>query len=177
MFQTAPTGRAKCRGCGSAIGKGDLRFGDTFENPFADGATTTHWYHPRCAAFKRPEPVVAALAAAGEPVADAAALLRAAQAGVAHRRLPRIDGAERSPTGRAACRHCREKIVQDTWRVRLVFFEQGRFEPGGFLHAGCAAAYFETDDLAQRVVHFSGGLGAVERADLERALDTPASPA
>ena len=28
VFESAPTGRAKCRGCGQPIGKGEIRFGE-----------------------------------------------------------------------------------------------------------------------------------------------------
>jgi len=60
LLERAPTGRAKCRGCSRAIAAGDWRFGERLPNPYADGegAEMTHWYHPICAAFKRPEPLV-----------------------------------------------------------------------------------------------------------------------
>ena len=49
VFEPAPTGRAKCRGCGRAIAKGELRFGERLPNPFAEGEMTL-WFHPLCAA-------------------------------------------------------------------------------------------------------------------------------
>src|SRR5512143_1607690 len=109
VFETAPTGRAKCRGCGEKIAAGELRFGESLPNPFAEGETT-HWYHPECGACKRPEPFLLALEASAEPPPDHERLRAAAQSGVLHRRLPRIDGAERAATGRAQCRHCKEPI-------------------------------------------------------------------
>lgn len=177
VLQPATTGRAKCRGCGAPIAKGELRLGDTFANPFAEGAETTHWYHPLCAAYKRPEPTLAALEAA-EPFEQRDLLTREARRGIELRRLPRIDGAEKAPSARAACRSCRQPIDRGTWRIRLTYFEDGRFTPGGFVHLGCRNAYFEFDDVLGRVLHFSPGLGEVEREDLTRACAAgPAPPA
>ena len=53
LIDAAPTGRAKCRGCGGKIDAGALRFGEALPNPFAEGETT-HWFHLECGAFKRP---------------------------------------------------------------------------------------------------------------------------
>src|SRR5437764_11213194 len=116
LFETAASGRAKCRGCGQAIARGELRFGERLPNPYADGEMTL-WFHPLCAAYKRPEALLQVL-----PETDAADrdwLERAARGSLAHRRLPRIDGAERSPSGQARCRNCRQSIERGTWRIRL----------------------------------------------------------
>ena len=61
VFEPAPSSRARCRGCGLPIGKGEVRFGERITNPFADGETTL-WFHPLCAAYKQPEPMLEALA-------------------------------------------------------------------------------------------------------------------
>src|SRR5215813_12137394 len=98
VFEPASSGRAKCRGCGRRIEKGELRFGERIPNPFAEGETTL-WFHPLCGAYKRPESMLEALGPSQGAVPDAEALERAARASAAQRRLPRIDGAERSPTG------------------------------------------------------------------------------
>ena len=175
VFEVSPTGRAKCRGCNRALAKGELRFGERLANPFAEGEMTL-WFHPRCAAFKRPEPLLESLPQAPDGLADRADLERVAQASVAHRRLPRIDGAERAPSGQAKCRSCREPIPKGTWRIRLVFYEEGRFSPGGFVHLACRSAYFETADLWEPLAHFSANLGEDERNELEREVraDPPA---
>src|SRR5262249_49864277 len=94
VFELATSGRAKCRGCGQALAKGETRFGERLPNPFAEGEMTL-WFHPLCAAYKRPEAVLQALGEAPAPVADATTLERAARGSASHRRLPRIDGAER----------------------------------------------------------------------------------
>ena len=61
VFGAAPTGRSKCRGCGEPIAKGEVRFGESLPNPYAEGEMT-HWFHPLCAAYKRPEALLEALA-------------------------------------------------------------------------------------------------------------------
>ena len=169
VFEPAATGRAKCRGCGRAIAKGELRFGERIPNPFAEGETTL-WFHPACAAYKRPEPLLEALAAAPGELSGRETLERLARTSSSFRRLPRIDGAERAPSSQARCRSCREPIARGTWRIRLVFHEEGRFSPGGSVHLACRRAYFERDDVRDQVLHFSPDLSAEEREDLVRAL-------
>ena len=97
-----------------------------------------------------------------------------AERGVAHRRLPRVNGAERAPSGRARCRSCREAIAKGAWRIPLVFFEDGRFEPAGFVHAGCAGTYFETVDLLPRVRRFRPDLAAEDLDSLVAEMTRPA---
>lgn len=174
VFEPASSGRAKCRGCGRLIARGELRFGERMPNPFAEGEMT-HWFHPLCAAYKRPEVVLQVLA---ESVSapDAAILERAAQGNAAHRRLARIDGAERAPSSQAKCRSCKQRIERGAWRVRLVFFEDGRFAPGGFVHLDCRTAYFERDDILAPMLHFSPNLSEDDRAELAQAA-APRLPA
>jgi|SRR5882762_8103512 len=175
LFERASTGRAKCRGCGRPIEKGELRFGERIPNPFAEGETTL-WFHPLCAAYKRPEPLLETLAQTPGSVPDPESLERAARGASAHRRLPRIDGAERAPTSQAKCRNCHEPISRGTWRIRLVFHEEGRFSPGGFVHLACRAAYFETGDILDPLLHFSPDLSDEDRAELARAWADTAPP-
>jgi hypothetical protein len=169
VFERAPTGRARCRGCARPIARGELRFGERVPNPFAEGETTL-WYHPLCAAYKRPEALLEALPEAPPELPDRARLERTAQATLRHRRLPRIDGAERAPTGQARCRACRQPIAKGSWRIRLAFYEEGRWAPGGFLHLGCHAGYFEGEDVLAALLHFSPDLGEVDREELVQAL-------
>jgi hypothetical protein len=168
VFELAPSGRSKCRGCGKTIARDELRFGERLPNPFAEGELTV-WFHPSCAAYKRPEALLQALGETLENVPDREQLERAASSGLAHRRLPRIDGAERAPSGQAKCRHCREPIARGEWRIRLAFWEEGRFSAGGYVHLDCRKAYFETDDVLDRLLHFSPDLTDSERAELARA--------
>ena len=171
MFELAPSGRSKCRGCGQAIARGEWRFGERLPNPFAEGEIT-HWLHPQCAAYKRPEALLAALAQAPGELPAREALEGSARGSAASNRLARIDGAERSPSSQARCRHCHELIEKGGWRLRLVFYEEGTFSPSGFIHVACRKAYFETDaDIFEHAVHFSRDLSAEDREQLRRALD------
>ena len=169
-IEPASSARATCRGCGQRIAAGELRFGESLPNPFADG-DTTRWFHLDCAAFKRPEPFLEALEARGEPLDGSERLASEARRGLAHRRLPRIAGAERAPTGRAQCRACRTAIGKGAWRIALVFYEDGRFAPSGFVHAPCARAYFETTDVLPRIRRFSPDLRDEDLEELRSALD------
>jgi hypothetical protein len=167
VIEPAPSGRSKCRGCAQVIPKDALRFGERLPNPFGSGEMTL-WFHPACAAYKRPEPFLPTLTESGGDIPDRQQLEATAQRSLAHRRLPRIDGAERAPGGQAKCRHCREPIERGSWRIRLVFYEEGLFTAGGFIHINCRSAYFETDDVGEQVLHFSPDLSADEREELRR---------
>ena len=131
LFELAPSGRSKCRGCGRILSRGELRFGERLPNPYGEGEMTL-WFHPLCAAYKRPEPLLDAIREATQSVGDREALERAATGSLAHRRIRRIDGAERAPSGKARCRSCRQPVERGAWRIRLTFYEEGRFSPGGF---------------------------------------------
>jgi len=171
VLDIAPTGRAKCRGCGALIAKGGRRFGERVPNPYDEkGGETTHWYHIRCAAFTRPESFLELLAS-GEMVDDRDVLEREATLGAAHRRVPRVHHAERSPSARAACRHCREPIVKDAWRISLLYYEDGRFVPSGYIHARCARPYLETIEIMPRLRHFSPALSGAEIEDLQAEIE------
>jgi poly(ADP-ribose) polymerase-like protein len=170
VFEPASSGRAKCRGCSRAIAKGEIRFGERLPNPFADGEMTI-WFHPLCAAYKRPEPLLETLAETQQDLPDRAALELAARKQMQHRRLPRISGAERAPSGQAKCRSCREPIERASWRIRLVFYEEGQFSPGGFVHLACRTAYFETEDVLDPLLHFSPDLSSDERSELLSFLE------
>jgi len=168
IFEPAATGRSKCRGCGLALQRGELRFGERMPNPFGGGEATL-WFHPLCAAYKRPEPLLEALAQSADAVPGRDALERAAHMSLAHPRLARIDGAQRAK-GQATCRHCREPIPRGAWRIRLVFFEEAQFSPSGFIHLACATDYFETTDVLDHVLHFSPALNDAERGELRNAV-------
>jgi hypothetical protein len=175
VIEFSSTSRAKCRGCDQKITKGELRFGERLPNAFGEGEATL-WFHLICAAYKRPETFLEALSAgrqaeAIEAVPDKDSLRAAAKLGIEHRRLPRVAGADRAPTGRARCRHCRELIGKGEWRIALVYFEEYRFQPSGFIHARCAREYLGTTDVLERVRHFSSGIRSEELAELATALN------
>ncbi len=155
-IEAASSGRAKCRACGKPIGKGELRFGERAPNAFGDGEMTL-WFHPTCAALAHPEPLLELLAEATHDSLfdDVNALRQQAEVSQQHPSLPRIAGGQRSPTSRARCRHCKEPIAKDEWRIALGFFEDGRMQPGGFIHDNCSPDYFGTSEILERVRHFS----------------------
>jgi hypothetical protein len=169
-IEPARSGRAKCHGCGQTIAKGEMRFGERLPNPFADGEMT-HWFHPRCAAYKRPEAILETLPSVE---LDEHALLQSiAEDGLKHRRLPRVNGIERAPSGRARCRNCKERIGKDAWRIPLVFHEEGRFNPSGFIHLGCAGAYLGTTAIVDRIRHFAGDLDVEAVAEIRNLIGAP----
>ena len=169
LFEPASSGRSKCRGCTRSIQRGELRFGERVPNPFGGGDATL-WFHPLCAAYKRPQALLEALAGTTDGVSDREGLERAARGSVAHKRLERIDGAERSPTGQAKCRSCHEPIVKGSWRIRVVFYEEGRFAAGGYVHLGCREAYFQTGGIWEQVLQFSPDLSDADRGELGHAF-------
>ena len=167
VVEPASSGRAKCRACGGKIAAGDWRFGERLANPYDDqGGEMTHWFHPWCAAYRRPQAFVdsAELVAGLGPDADA--MLEEAQLGVTHHRLARVNAAERAATGRATCRSCKELIPKDAWRISLLYYEDGRFAPSGFVHASCAPSYFETPAFVRRLRHFTPALSDADLAQL-----------
>jgi hypothetical protein len=175
VFEPAASGRSKCRGCGRSIARGELRFGEREPNLFGDGEMTS-WFHLLCAAYKRPQSFLDALREQSTDdlknragLENRETLERAAQSSLAFRRIPRIDGAERAPTGQARCRSCRELIARSSWRVRIGYYENGRFFPGGFIHLDCRTAYFEGHDILDQLIYFSPALGEEESNELRRA--------
>lgn len=166
VVEPASSGRAKCRACGGRIAAGEWRFGERLPNPYDDqGGEMTHWFHPWCAAYRRPQAVVDAAEQLAVLGADAAEMLAEARLGVVHHRLARVSSAERATTGRATCRSCREPIAKDTWRISLLYYEDGRFSPSGFVHAACAPAYFESSEFVRRLRHFTPSLTDADLAD------------
>ena len=168
-IQAAPSGRAKCRGCGNAIAKGELRFGETGPNAFGEGEATS-WFHLACAALMRPEKLEPVLSSFSEELPERDWLGEATRFGLEHRRLPRLVRAERASSGRAHCRSCRELIAKGEWRFVLQMFEEGRPNPIGTIHASCAQAYFGTADVLPRVQRLTPDLSDADVDDLKKAL-------
>lgn len=175
VIQAAPSGRSKCRGCGQPIANGALRFGETLPNPYAEGETQ-YWFHLTCAACMRPEKTGPAIEASELEVPEREWLLRAAAFGVAHRRLPRLVRAERSKSGKARCRSCREPIPGGVMRLGLQMFEEGRASPIGFIHVECALAYFGTADILDRIEKLTADLDESARAELVEQLGRQREP-
>jgi len=90
-----------------------LRFGERVPNLFGEGETTL-WFHPLCAAYKRPEPVLEALAGASGSVPDREGLERTAVGSAANKHSSGST-CERSPSGKANCRSW--ATSQSRWEV------------------------------------------------------------
>jgi len=171
VIERASSGRAKCRACGTKIDAGALRLGERLPNPYGeDGSEMTLWFHLPCGAFTRPGPFLEALEANTDTIEDRESLAHAARQGLEHRRLPRVFTASRAPTGRATCRSCHQLIPKDSWRIALIYYEDGRFVPSGFIHARCAPAYVDTPEILPRLRHFSPDLPEADIADIGKAL-------
>ncbi len=172
-IEPASSGRAKCRGCGERIAKDELRFGERLPNPFADGDMTI-WFHLTCGAYRRPESMQQTLTTQPEGLSDAqlSNLSAACELALISERMTRLGAAQRASSGRAKCRHCQEPISKDTWRLPLIFFEEGVFNASGFIHAHCAYAYTEHDGVAPIVEHFSATLAPDDLQELLDALKT-----
>jgi hypothetical protein len=171
VIERASSGRATCRGCGGRIVAGEWRFGERLPNPFDEhGGDMTHWFHVPCAAYRRPEPFLDTLGTTAEPIENREAIARAAALGAAHHRVPRVGTAERATSGRATCRACRTTIDKGAWRIALVFYEDGRFSPSGFIHVRCAPVYLETSDIMPRLRHFSPALTTADLDEIQAEL-------
>jgi hypothetical protein len=175
-IEPALSARAKCRGCGAAIAKGELRFGEALPNAFGEGESM-HWFHLACGACMRPEKFGPALEAHAPPPPDADWLKHAVEIGLAHHRLPRLARVERAPSGRATCRSCREIIEKGAFRAALQMFEEGRFSPIGSIHAECCATYFGTKDIVDRMRKLTPSLTDADADELTRliAVQKPAA--
>ena len=183
-IEPAASGRAKCRGCGEKIAKDELRLGARLPNPFVEGELTL-WFHLVCGAYKRPEPYLDAARTTTETIdidndkASAESLESEARRSLEYERLPRLNGADRAPTGRARCRSCRELIEKGVWRISVVYYDEveGRFEPSGYIHPKCAKSYFGTNDIVDRLPHFSPALESDEIDELRTKLENPGDAA
>ncbi len=169
VVEPASSGRAKCRACGGKIERGALRFGEKLPNPFGEGEAT-YWFHLDCAAYRRPEPLLETLSALSEVVPDQERLMTIARPGAEHPRLARIARLERSPSGRARCRHCREAIPKEGWRLALEIFQEGRFDPIGFIHIACQREYFGIAAELERVLRAGKDLDQQALREVEAAL-------
>ncbi len=168
-FELASSGRSKCRGCGAQIAKDSLRFGERVENPFGE-EDATHWHHPQCAAHRRPESLAEALADLTYDGDDRTTIVVDCTRALANPRLQRLGVAERAASARARCRHCKEAIDGQTWRLPLVFFDEGMYSKSGFIHACCVKSYCGTDEVWPTVACYAVALESSELDDLEAVV-------
>lgn len=170
VIEVAKTGRARCRSCRQAIDKGALRFGEEQPSAFAEGMQMA-WYHLACAAGKRPAQVREALSRFEGEVPGRDELEKVLSE--ADEKVVAFPHAERAPTGRSKCLHCREPIAKDELRVaveREVEVAAMARTSAGYLHPGCAREYTGTNDLLALLLKNSRKLGDADRDELSRAL-------
>jgi hypothetical protein len=167
-IEVASSGRARCRACRRAIGKGEERFAEAVPNPVAEGESQ-HYYHLACAAERRAKAFAGLLPALDPPRPDLAPLGEAAALALEHHRLERLGALERAKSARAACRQCREPIERDGWRVAIQPIEDGRLASWGFVHLACAGAYAGIKPGPERLLRYSE-VEPAERVEIEAAL-------
>ncbi len=144
-IEVSPSGRASCRGCKKAIGKGELRFAETYVIPGMD-TEGTRYFHLSCAASKLPGPVKQAMDAYEGEIANKAEIeeILKKNAGKGGGKDAPLPHADKAPTGRAKCIECGEAIGKDTWRVAIEReIDTGTFvtKGAGYMHPGCALGW------------------------------------
>ncbi|MGK0222580.1 MAG: hypothetical protein ACI9ON_001820 [Limisphaerales bacterium] len=169
VFEIAPSGRSKCRGCGEKIDKQTLRFGERLPNPFGDGEMT-HWHHPACAAQRRPASLLETLIdypQQDDPENDKATLMEDADNAVSNPRLQRLGNIEQASSGRARCRHCNDLVTMGDWRLPLIYFTDDAYNSSGFIHLTCAKEYCETHKVWRTIACFAKSLDEQSIAEIE----------
>jgi hypothetical protein len=177
-IEPAPTGRATCRGCKQPILKGDLRFGEEFQNAYSeDGGMSFRYWHLACAATKLANELRSALATYEGELPDRAALEALIETHV----RPEFPYAEHAPNGRAKCRVCDETIKKGELRLafeRVFESPMGPTKGAAYTHPKCLARYLERErerggesterDAVLRAVSANSKLGADDLATVER---------
>lgn len=178
--ELAPTGRASCRGCKKPIEKGNLRFGEEFQNPYSeDKGMSYRYWHLACAATKLANDLGPALAAYEGDVPDREAVA----ALVAEHTKPPMPHAELAPNGRARCRACDQSISKGELRVAFERTFEGPMGPqkgAAYAHARCLPRYLDREkeqgreapepaELA-RQIEAHGGVGPGELQAIREAL-------
>src|SRR5665647_604277 len=111
VIEEAKSGRASCRTCKKAIGKGELRLGVETTTQFSD-TPSLQWHHLLCAASKLPAELKGALDEYAGDVPNRAELDQAMEeaikkGGAKPGGFPHVD---KAPTGRAKCMQCEQPI-------------------------------------------------------------------
>jgi hypothetical protein len=116
--------------------------------------------------------VLAALDAhAGEAIPDADRIRELARAGAENPKLGSVLRAEPTPTARASCQACREKIEKGKLRIALEReAEPGSMASTSFIHLACAPEHLGTAGLLDKLLRTSPDLDAEQIAELKSAL-------
>ena len=172
VIEPATTGRAKCRRCGGKIEKGVLRFGESVPNVFGEG-DATHWFHVACAAESRPQKLEPVLRSTAVELPERTVIERAIEDGIKNPQLLMIKHADRAPTGRATCQHCREKIEKGTLRVAIEReTEAAAMSAVSFVHARCIREHVGSTGLVDKLRRTSVELPQEEIDELVRIVES-----
>jgi hypothetical protein len=173
VIEPAATGRAACRGCREKILKGELRFGERAPSAFGEGEQTL-WFHVACAAERRPHKLADALREYPGEIPDRAALESVVTDGLSNPKLAEVARVERSPTGRATCQECHEKIGKDELRVAIEKDVEGMPPTTSFLHARCARKNLGDVGLENKLRRLAKNLSEGDLAKLQSSLNSAA---
>ncbi|MBX9695430.1 MAG: hypothetical protein K2Z81_23800 [Cyanobacteria bacterium] len=172
-IEAAKSGRASCRTCKQAIGKGELRFGEEVPNPFSEGEMSFKWHHLPCAAKKKPSALKEAIESTELEVPDKDDLLKTIESSSKNEKATKFPHAEHAPTGRAACMACSEKIEKGDLRLAVrIEDEPGSFAKAGYLHPACAVEHTGEDpeELMDKLKANSLNLADGDLEALEQAI-------
>jgi hypothetical protein len=156
-IEEAKSGRSRCRACGVAIEKGELRFGQII----VECHDFMEWFHLACAQARSPERLAPVLAAS--KYAKTASLDSPAS------RLVAVERAK----GRAGCHACERSIAPATLRVAV------RLDPDpanpqyprkGFIHLACASAFTGGADVDAHLAKRAAKLPKAERETIANVL-------
>jgi PHP family Zn ribbon phosphoesterase len=167
-IESAPTGRASCRGCKETIAKGVTRFCEEFANPYSeDGGKSFRYWHLACAATKLANELAPVLSAYEPVIEDRASI----EALIAEHMRPPMPHAEHAPNGRARCRACDESIAKGELRVAFERTFDGPMGPqkgAAYTHARCLPRYLEREK--------ERGSETVEPQELFRQIEAHSAP-
>jgi len=173
VIEPAATGRAACRGCREKIGKGELRFGERAPSSFGEGEQTS-WFHIGCAAERRPGKLAPALAEYEGEVPGRAELEAIVADGVENPSLAEVARVERSPTGRATCQECHEKIGKDELRIAIEKEAEGTMATTSFIHLRCARTSLGEQGLVEKLHRVAKDFSAGDLAELDHTVNSAA---
>ncbi|MHA1214982.1 MAG: hypothetical protein ACTSPG_06775 [Candidatus Hodarchaeales archaeon] len=158
FLEPAKSGRAKCRGCQEKINKGEIRVGLPYSFAMKDGREieSYHYYHVNCVPSSKVSSVLEILQETEFIDSEKLEVIRNALESARSQRRQKLSiktFIEKSPSSRATCKICEDKILKEEFRVIEPFsveLEDGRVFPSKkYYHFEC---YINTkDDMDQAV--------------------------
>jgi Poly(ADP-ribose) polymerase and DNA-Ligase Zn-finger region len=153
-IEVAKSGRASCKACKQSIAKGDLRFGEEFNNQFSDsGGTSYRWHHLACAAKKLPLALKGALELYDGEVPNRAEIDATIEAAKAKAKPASFPYADHASTGRSKCIACHEPIAKGALRVaieREIDTGMVQTKGAGYMHPACVAGWLGGEHAGEK---------------------------